>query len=526
MWVFALSLAACSGRIGGFDPDAAAPDAAGSGTLGGAGAGEVAVPETGAPGEDAAAPLGPDVADGAPPPSCRNVTRDPGETDIDCGGPCTPCATGLKCGGDGDCLSDVCRFGLCRDPGCSDDHRNQGESDVDCGGPCEPCADGRACGHGADCQSGYCALNVCAVPAASCGDGQHNGTETDSDCGGGGCPACATDAKCAEHTDCLSLTCLFGLCRDPTCHDTLKNGSETDVDCGGACSGGCADGRVCKVPGDCASGRCQPVGVDLSGAPVGLCVSCSDGTKNGGETGTDCGGPCPACGDGGTCSSSADCASGTCVGGQCVSCSDGKKNGGESDTDCGGPCAPCGEGGSCGSASDCATVANAKLLCISAKCTRHFTAFGDGTVRDNTTALRWLASFPSAGVEGQTMLWSSAQKTCGALTTGGKTTWRLPSVLELRSLINPTGCPETALGGACHVGATCFQDFPTCTGDCNCSSAGCANYPDFPAPCAAVWSSDKVVGYQVNAYWTVWSSGFINPAPASDSLRVRCVATD
>src|SRR5437879_5151312 len=47
-----------------------------------------------------------------------------------------------------------------------------------------------------------------------------------------------------------------------TCTDGVKNQGETGIDCGGPC-------------------------------PV--CVSCSDGIKNQGETGIDCGGPCPAC---------------------------------------------------------------------------------------------------------------------------------------------------------------------------------------------------------------------------------------
>ena len=48
-------------------------------------------------------------------------------------------------------------------------------------------------------------------------------------------------------------------------------------------------------------------------------TSCSDGIKNGVETGIDCGGNCPAC----------------------PSCSDGIQNQGETGIDCGGPCTPC-----------------------------------------------------------------------------------------------------------------------------------------------------------------------------------------
>lgn len=48
-------------------------------------------------------------------------------------------------------------------------------------------------------------------------------------------------------------------------------------------------------------------------------ASCSDGIQNQGETGVDCGGPCPAC----------------------ATCNDGIQNQGETGVDCGGPCPAC-----------------------------------------------------------------------------------------------------------------------------------------------------------------------------------------
>lgn len=48
--------------------------------------------------------------------------------------------------------------------------------------------------------------------------------------------------------------------------------------------------------------------------------NCTDGVKNQGEQGIDCGGPCP---------------------GACASCADGIMNQGETSVDCGGPCDPC-----------------------------------------------------------------------------------------------------------------------------------------------------------------------------------------
>ncbi len=72
----------------------------------------------------------------------------------------------------------------------------------------------------------------------------------------------------------------------PTCSDGVQNQGETGIDCGGPCP---------------------------------ACASCSDGVQNQGETGVDCGGPCPAC----------------------ASCNDGVQNQGETGIDCGGPCGAC-----------------------------------------------------------------------------------------------------------------------------------------------------------------------------------------
>ncbi len=87
---------------------------------------------------------------GSPPPppaeTCNDGIQNQGETGVDCGGPCTACAscndgiqnqgeTGVDCGGP----CSAC-------PTCNDGIQNQGETGVDCGGPCSPCDTG-----GSDC---------------------------------------------------------------------------------------------------------------------------------------------------------------------------------------------------------------------------------------------------------------------------------------------------------------------------------------------------------------------------------------
>src|SRR5688500_478648 len=64
---------------------------------------------------------------------------------------------------------------------CADGAKGEGEGDIDCGGPCAPCADGKRCAVKADCASGVCDGGVCSAPA--CDDEAKNGDESDVDCG-------------------------------------------------------------------------------------------------------------------------------------------------------------------------------------------------------------------------------------------------------------------------------------------------------------------------------------------------------
>ncbi len=113
--------------------------------------------------------------------------------------------------GGGDITVDVADAG----PSCSDGIKNGGESDVDCGGglgsPCPPCADAKKCGSATDCLSGVCKDGICQPP--SCTDGVKNGKETAVDCGGGDCPRCAVCIQCKADSDCDTTICSSaGLC--------------------------------------------------------------------------------------------------------------------------------------------------------------------------------------------------------------------------------------------------------------------------------------------------------------------------
>ncbi len=54
------------------------------------------------------------------------------------------------------CPSGVCQMGMCQPASCSDRVRNGAESDVDCGGACTPCTLCQRCGTNADCGTETC----------------------------------------------------------------------------------------------------------------------------------------------------------------------------------------------------------------------------------------------------------------------------------------------------------------------------------------------------------------------------------
>jgi len=139
-----------------------------------------------------------------------------------------------------------------------------------------------------------------------------NQDETAVDCGGSRCPGCDTGQACATGGDCASGVCVQKACASPSCDDFTRNGAETGVDCGGGCPG-CAPGLGCKVAADCTSSVCT--------SKVCQMPSCSDQIKNGAETDTDCGGSgaCARCPTGAACLIGGDCVSGACSSGQCAS---------------------------------------------------------------------------------------------------------------------------------------------------------------------------------------------------------------
>ena len=195
--------------------------------------------------------------DGSVAASCNNQAMDGLETDVDCGGPCGPCADGRGCSKQTDCASGLCVNNLCARATCKDRIRNQDETDVDCGGArCPPCA-----------------------ILGDCNDRVPNQDETDVDCGGVVCTPCANDQSCLVRSDCTSANCSFNRCCGSgfgNCDGQTGNGCEVNLNndthhCG-ACGSPCANGKICQ------NGVCAiPTKFWVSGVQSNLAVASLSG---------------------------------------------------------------------------------------------------------------------------------------------------------------------------------------------------------------------------------------------------------
>ncbi|MFP4111398.1 MAG: hypothetical protein ACLFUO_00195 [Candidatus Woesearchaeota archaeon] len=302
-------------------------------------------------------------------PSCDDGIQNGDETDVDCGGSCKSspdfqrCDPGLSCLVNTDCHNYDCVDGTCRvelDESCSDGVKNNDETDVDCGGSCSPCSTGLNCSVDSDCVNNLCHDTLLKCLSDPCNDGIQNGDETDVDCGGN-CGKCSSGDRCEDDSDCISGNCDpdENKCRAPlpTCDDGISNGFESDTDCGGPTCPGCDIGEDCLDSGDCISASCDPLGLTCIEMPD----TCSDGVKNNDETDVDCGGSCEQCELDMDCTRDADCSSGLCDDSTntCIAlpetCTDEIKNNDESDIDCGGSCPACEVDSDCEEDSDCKT---------------------------------------------------------------------------------------------------------------------------------------------------------------------------
>lgn len=301
---------------------------------------------------------------------CFNHTKDPGESDVDCGGTCASCGPGRACVSTADCPTQfACNRGICGEANCGDQLKDQDETDVDCGGVCGGCGADKSCLVAADCESQVCTSGRCA--GGTCADSLKDQGESDVDCGGTSpCARCANGGQCEVGNDCLSNLCGgFGVCMEFDCTNRLQDSDESDIDCGGThgCAR-CVDSKHCNTREDCSTNAC----VDHTCRTVDLCNNHEVDQE---ESDVDCGGGgCAACQTGQHCIVAASCVTNRCEDGTCLpaTCHDNTLNQGEGDTDCGGPCGPCPNNAHCNANADClgafcATV-DFMQVCSTASC--------------------------------------------------------------------------------------------------------------------------------------------------------------
>lgn len=184
---------------------------------------------------------------------------------------CVECVDEQECTDGGQ----VCVDGACTTPAatCSDGAQNAGETAVDCGGPCPPCANGLTCAGAVDCQSGYC-NGVCSACAntAQCG--------ATSWCDGGTCAARkGNGVTCWSGVECTSASCVDGVCCDDGCLDTCMSCRASAT---GRSDGTCAPSLVGTDPDfECLADTCQSGSCDGAGHCGWVAGECPDLCQDG-----------------------------------------------------------------------------------------------------------------------------------------------------------------------------------------------------------------------------------------------------
>ncbi|MES1206307.1 MAG: DUF1566 domain-containing protein [Pseudomonadota bacterium] len=126
----------------------------------------------------------------------------------------------------------------------------------------------------------------------------------------------------------------------------------------------------------------------------------------------------------------------------------------------------------------------------------------DGTVSDPMTHLMWQQQVPTTGgaSEDGNLTWTAANTYCATLAAFGHDDWRLPTEIELVSLLDYSN-----LG----------QGHPSIDG---------AVFPD--TPLAAFWSSTPLAGAATNAWTVYFDAGFTYAYDLGTVARVRCVRSN
>ncbi len=276
--------------------------------------------------------------------------------------------------------------------------------------------------------------------------------------------------------------------------------------------------------------------VDQCGNEVGRLADCECGCN---DELSDCKRPCDCipscnkkcCGDndcGGTCSF--DCSSlgmvcneETCRCNQeCVSNCENRECG---DDGCGGVCGTC-----AGMTEYCTENGRCVDDCIGLQCGLSPNAGIDcGSCDGSDTCIAWqcrgqIWQNPPAD---HSMSWQEAVDYCDDLYWNGQNDWRLPTISELRSLID--GCGATEPDGECHVTDNCLV-FADChdisCGGCSADegpSSGCYWKAGMSGQCSWYWSSSVREDLELAVWVVYFYLGSVNVAMKDRKCEVRCI---
>jgi Collagen triple helix repeat (20 copies) len=205
----------------------------------------------------------------------------------------------------------------------STDSETCAQSGLVCSGICEETqTDPNNCGAcGNVCPtavSPYCIQNpsLCTPVQKACVSAVCGGCDSGQTACHGACANLQTDVQncgscgnaCSNGSACVNGNCALATA---TCSDGIKNGSETGVDCGGGTCAPCGTGQSCLTGTDCQSGVCNNLNVCSSG-------SCGPGQSVCGSTCVNLQSDLNNCGGCGiVCSNSSPCTASTCTSGGC-----------------------------------------------------------------------------------------------------------------------------------------------------------------------------------------------------------------
>ena len=406
-----------------------------------------------------------------------------------------PGTAGAVCFPNDTCLPGLlCQAGVCVVEGASDagdaettDAGNDGDAGDsettdagnggDAGNNKEPGTEGAVCFPNDTCMTGLlCQAGVCI---------KCHGTQVVCD---GRCVDITTNTshcgKCGTVCSAPRSVCIASRCECPSSTTTWCSGTGTCLNtvsdpfnCGEC-------GKVCAIGGWCDNSQCKCLGTQV--VCDGRCVDTKTDINHCGECSRVCTAPRSACIE-----SQCDCPPPKLwCGDACLDVTGDPLNCGE----CGKVC----PAGSTCDASQCLPGyewAEWALWPVPPKSTADYTV-NDDTVIDNVTELIWQRNVPTEGGLGGLGLysWASAKSHCAGLSLGGQSGWRLPTVIELLSIID----------ASMWIPAINTDVFPS-------------------TPSAEFWSATPFAGSAGQLWIVGFGSGGSRSVIPSTIMNVRCV---